>query len=189
MLRKGSDSDTTSPQQTKENQEGPSRRAESKDEEHEMLENLEADEESLRFDLHHDLQRQLQQEDYIDEKTLTESQDQRQVESYDRPIVKKNALGVGTYKDAQNKMGGEGNDVVQNNESSNSSGNSSSQTNQTLEENSQAAVLRHEDPLPERDVVGDSIFPFQQVQQQQEPTGNVFGTRQHGNGWRLTMLS
>lgn len=199
MLRRGSDSNsnTTSPHQATQHQQHVSRRIVSKDDdddceedEHEMgAEDLEADKDALGSDLQHNPQRQFKQEDYIDKKTLVANQTQPQAESHNNSPVKKNALGVGTYRDAHNTTDTSSKDQkadedMKNNDSDTPTGNSTSQsTNQTLEENSQAAVLRHEDPLPERDVVGDSIFPFQQAQQQlQEQNDNVFGTRRHGNG-------
>lgn len=67
-------------------------------------------------------------------------------------------------------------DIEDNETGGNSGSDSPVAGNDDLQENTEIAILRHEDPLPERDVLGDSIFLLQPV------SDNVFESRQHDGG-------
>ncbi|KAG7367058.1 hypothetical protein IV203_029728 [Nitzschia inconspicua] len=133
------------------------------------------DEGENEYGLDHDPQRQFNQEDYDSKERFIKSHNQDQVENYSHHL--KNARGVGTYRDNHNVTGttdgGDGEKMDQ--ETNGESFIPTSTEEQSLENNTQVALLRHEDPLPERDAEGDSIFPLQQQNE------NVFQTRQHGD--------
>jgi hypothetical protein len=128
------------------------------------------------FTLDHDPQRHFEALDYATKAKLMESYNQDQIEN----LIPhgRNKLGVGKFRDTHNITNANDGDDDENDnqdgDGSNPSG-SSAAGDESLEENTEVALLRHEEPLPERDVVGDSIFPLSQS----APSDNIFQNRQH----------
>jgi hypothetical protein len=148
------------------------------------------DDHDEEYTLDHEPQREFKQYKYV----AKSNQKQLGGES----VNVKQSLGDGNFRDSQNAIDSDDEQIDDNDvdndvdndgdddddddddneeEEKDTDGNSGSGTgNDDLQENTLVAILRHEDPLPEREVVGDSIFLFPRA------SDNVFDSRQHDEG-------
>jgi hypothetical protein len=127
-----------------------------------------------------------------DEEYTLDNEPQREFKQYDyipkdnqkklggKDVNVKNSIGDDILRinlNATNDDNDDDKEEEKNMKGNETDGNTGSETtgtgNDDLQENTAIAILRHEDPPPERDVLGDSIFPLQQV------SDNVFNSRRH----------